>query len=72
MSAPVSSATVMSGQQAADRRPSGEHASFSDDQWRELLAEDNFALGSVSMLLMCIVGVGMFGMLIVVAIMTLS
>ena len=64
------SATVMSGQAAADRRVSGEHASFSEDQWRELLAEDNFALGSVSMLLMCIVG--MFGMLIVVAIMTLS
>lgn len=72
MSATVTSVNVTSGQQAADHRLSGEHASFSEDQWRELLAEDNFALGSVSMLLMCIVGVGMFGMLIVVAIMTLS
>lgn len=41
---------------------------FSPDQWRVLRDEDSSALGSVSLLLMSIVAVGMLGMAMVVAI----
>jgi hypothetical protein len=42
---------------------------FSEAQWRELLHEDRFALSTVSLLLATIIGAGMLGMAIVVAIM---
>lgn len=63
------SASVPSSQEAMKHHPGGKPPLFSDEQWRQLLAEDRLALGSVSMLLMSIVGVGMFGVMIVVTIM---
>lgn len=67
----------MSATLSSTQHPTNPHASanldqFSEEQWRELLAEDRVALGSVSMLLMSIVGLGMFGVMIVVAIMAFS
>lgn len=41
---------------------------FSDEQWRHLLNEDNFALSSVSLVLVSIIGIGLLGMLTVVGI----
>ncbi|HVX12762.1 MAG TPA: hypothetical protein VHC22_16390 [Pirellulales bacterium] len=41
---------------------------FSEMQWRELLDEDRFALSTISLLLASIVGVGLAGMAVVVAI----
>ncbi|HET6879735.1 MAG TPA: hypothetical protein VFI31_06260 [Pirellulales bacterium] len=41
---------------------------FSEAQWRELLHEDNLALSSISLLLAAIIGAGMVGMAVVVAI----
>ncbi|HVX63803.1 MAG TPA: hypothetical protein VHC19_24490 [Pirellulales bacterium] len=64
------SASASSSQAASKPHPDGKLPLFSEEQWRELLAEDRVALGSVSMLLMSIVGVGMLGVMIVVAIMT--
>jgi hypothetical protein len=43
-------------------------AHFADDEWRNLLDEDNFALSSISLLLAAIIGIGMLGMAVVVGI----
>lgn len=45
---------------------------FSDAQWHQLLDEDRVALLSVSILLGTIIGVGMLGMAVVVAILVFS
>ena len=41
---------------------------FTDAQWRQLLDDDRVALSSVSILLGAIIGLGMLGMAVVVAI----
>ena len=56
---------------AIDPRTTTESEFFTPDQWRVLHDEDRTALGSVSLLLMSIVAVGMIGMAIVVAIISL-
>lgn len=45
-----------------------ESSHFSPSQWRELLAEDRFALSTVSLLLAVIIGLGMLSMAVVVGI----
>ncbi len=63
------SVNASSSRAAIKHHPDGNLPLFTEEQWRELLAEDRLALGSVSMLLMSIVGVGMLGVMIVVTIM---
>ncbi len=43
-------------------------AGFSSDQWRQLVDDDRTALSRISLLLTSIIGLGMVGMLVVVAI----